>query len=106
MPAATLLEPQLVDRAPRPPEGDNLLHEIKYDGYRLLASCERGTTRLYSRSGADWTARLPWIANAITSLGSDLSISMKSSSTSQTTAAPTSSDCGFQRARAASRRTC
>ncbi|HZI42557.1 MAG TPA: non-homologous end-joining DNA ligase [Gemmatimonadaceae bacterium] len=72
MPAATLLEPQLVDRAPRPPDGDNWLHEIKYDGYRLLASCERGTTRLYSRSGADWTARLPWIANAITSLGHDV----------------------------------
>ena len=45
------------------------LHEIEYDGYRLLASIERGRVRLISSSGADWTARLPLIAKAVAALG-------------------------------------
>src|SRR5437868_3156853 len=69
MPVATSLAPQLLERAPRPPEGDGWVHEIKYDGYRLLASVERGKVTLNSRSGADWTARLPAIAKAIVALG-------------------------------------
>ena len=66
---AVALEPQLVDRASRAPEGESWIHEIKYDGYRLLASVQRGKVWLYSRSGADWTTRLPWIAQAVGSLG-------------------------------------
>ena len=62
---AVALEPQLVDRASRGPEGDSWIHEIKYDGYRLLAAVQRGKVWLYSRCGADWTARLPWIAKAV-----------------------------------------
>src|SRR5437764_12559911 len=65
------LSPQLLSRAHEPPNGDGWLHEIKYDGYRLLASVARGKVALYSRSGTDWTARLPTIAKSITSLGVD-----------------------------------
>src|SRR6185437_3673871 len=70
MPVAVEYSPQLLSRAPTAPEGDGWLHEIKYDGYRLVASLERGRVRLRSRSGADWTARLPSIARAVVSLGS------------------------------------
>lgn len=69
MPAVAEYNPQLLSRASTPPEGDGWLHEIKYDGYRLIASRERGRVRLRSRSGADWTARLPLIAGAVASLG-------------------------------------
>lgn len=63
------LSPQLLTRAARPPNGDGWLYEIKYDGYRLLASVEHGRASLLSRPGADWTPRLPLIANAVCSLG-------------------------------------
>ena len=66
---AVALEPQLVDRTSRAPEGDSWIHEIKYDGYRLLASLQRGKVWLYSRSGADWTTQLPWIAKGVGLLG-------------------------------------
>ena len=41
-------------RARRP--GDDWLHEIKYDGYRMLCRIESGKARLVSRNGKDWTA--------------------------------------------------
>jgi bifunctional non-homologous end joining protein LigD len=63
------LSPQLLSRAARPPNGDAWLHEIKYDGYRLMASVDRGRVCLRSRPGADWTSRLPFIAQAVASLG-------------------------------------
>lgn len=69
MQAVLEYSPQLLSRAATPPEGDEWVHEIKYDGYRLLASVERGRVRLRSRPGADWTARLPAIAAAVASLG-------------------------------------
>src|SRR5690242_6050826 len=69
MPGVVAYSPQLLSRASTPPEGDGWLHEIKYDGYRLIASLERGRVSLCSRSGADWTARLPSIAAAVASLG-------------------------------------
>ena len=42
----------------RPPEGDEWLHEIKYDGYRMVARIERGQARLYlpQRQGVDRSA--------------------------------------------------
>jgi bifunctional non-homologous end joining protein LigD len=63
------LAPQLLTRAAAPPNGDEWLHEIKYDGYRLLATVDAGRVRLWSRPGADWTSRLPRIATAVATLG-------------------------------------
>ena len=48
-----------------PPEGDNWLHEIKFDGYRLMAVIENGRVRLLTRRGLDWTDRFPGIADAL-----------------------------------------
>ena len=48
-----------------PPEGDDWLHEIKHDGYRILARIAEGEVRLISRNGKDWTKEFPQVARAI-----------------------------------------
>ncbi len=58
------IEPCLALLVEKPPEGDGWLHEIKFDGYRLMAPIEGGCVRLMTRSGLDWTARFPSIAGA------------------------------------------
>ncbi len=62
------VEPCLALLAERPPEGDNWLHEIKFDGYRLMAVIEDGRARLLTRRGLDWTDRFPGIAEALEQL--------------------------------------
>lgn len=52
-----------------PPLGDQWLHEIKFDGYRLLATIVGGRVRLWSRNGNEWTSRVPAIAEAVATLG-------------------------------------
>ena len=49
----------------RAPAGDEWLHEIKYDGYRMLARVAKGDCRIVSRNGKDWTANFPTIADAL-----------------------------------------
>ena len=51
--------------APRPPAGDGWLHEIKHDGYRILARREGDGVRLITRAGDDWTERYPLIVEAL-----------------------------------------
>src|SRR5689334_19851903 len=50
------LLPQLATVTSQAPDGPEWLHEIKYDGYRLLARIEDGKVRLITRGGLDWTA--------------------------------------------------
>ena len=56
---------QLVDAAP---DGDQWLHEIKYDGYRMHARLDRGVVKLLTRTGLDWTHKYPAIAKAVAAL--------------------------------------
>ena len=58
-------KPQLASLAQLAPDGDEWLHEIKYDGYRLLARIEHGAVRLITRGGLDWTAKFPALAHAL-----------------------------------------
>ena len=51
-----------------PPEGDDWLHEIKFDGYRLLGFLANGAVRLRTRNGLDWTPNFPQIASALAGL--------------------------------------
>jgi bifunctional non-homologous end joining protein LigD len=51
------------------PEGDGWLHEMKFDGYRILALVVDGEVRLLSRNGKDWTAALAEVAGAVEALG-------------------------------------
>jgi bifunctional non-homologous end joining protein LigD len=50
------------------PDGDDRLHEIKFDGYRMLAQIKDGRARLVTRNDQDWTARFPERAEAFASL--------------------------------------
>ncbi len=60
--------PQLATPAPRPPTDDRWVHEVKYDGYRLLAVIKDGRARLLTRTGQDWTATFPPVAAAAAKL--------------------------------------
>jgi bifunctional non-homologous end joining protein LigD len=59
------LKPQLATVSANAPEGEEWLHEIKYDGYRLLARIERGKVRLITRGGLDWTAKFTALARSL-----------------------------------------
>lgn len=61
-------EPQLATLVDRPPQGDNWLHETKYDGYRALAAIAGGQCRLYTRSGKDWSEKFSPLLPALASL--------------------------------------
>jgi bifunctional non-homologous end joining protein LigD len=63
--------PQLASQADAAPDGPEWLHEIKYDGYRLLARIDRGDVRLFTRNGLDWTAKFPALARALAALPVD-----------------------------------
>jgi ATP-dependent DNA ligase len=47
------------------PKGSDWVWELKYDGYRLLASKVAGKVRIYSRRGVDYTGRYPLIVDAV-----------------------------------------
>src|SRR5712692_234501 len=62
--------PCLPTAAPRPPSGDQWLHEIKHDGFRIIARKDGKRVKLYSRPGNDMTARFPLIVEALARLRS------------------------------------
>ena len=62
--------PMLASRS-EPSNRPGWLYEIKYDGYRLICSKEKGVTKLTSRNGKDLTQTFPEIALAITRLPYD-----------------------------------
>jgi bifunctional non-homologous end joining protein LigD len=51
-----------------PSAGPGWLHEIKYDGFRILARREGERVRLFTRNAYDWTERYPLVAEAIGAL--------------------------------------
>ncbi|HEX6993464.1 MAG TPA: DNA ligase D [Gammaproteobacteria bacterium] len=65
------LEPELATRSSTAPSGDGWLHEIKFDGYRLIARVEGRGVRLFSRNGKDWTGRFPALVDALADLDID-----------------------------------
>ena len=53
----------------REPTGDpDYLHEVKWDGYRIISFVEKGKVRLISRSAKDYSARYPTIIEALRQL--------------------------------------
>jgi bifunctional non-homologous end joining protein LigD len=63
-----LIEPCIPTRATKPPVGPQWIHEIKHDGYRLIARKRDGRVRLFTRNGFDWTDRYPRISEAVAGL--------------------------------------
>jgi ATP-dependent DNA ligase len=64
------IAPCLPTKASRPPSGPLWLHEIKHDGFRVIARKQGEQVRLYSRPGNDLTARFPLIVEAMARLRS------------------------------------
>lgn len=61
-------KPQLTDHRDSAPNGEAWLHEIKLDGYRLLADVSDGVVALRSRNGLNWTGDFPEVVQAIAAL--------------------------------------
>jgi bifunctional non-homologous end joining protein LigD len=62
------IEPCLPSPADRPPAGDGWLHEIKHDGFRIMARRDSTGVRLITRHGNDFTSRFPLAVEAVTRL--------------------------------------
>ena len=62
------LEPCLPRPAKEPPVGPGWIHEIKHDGFRILARRDKDRVRLATRNGPDFTTRYPKIVTAVESL--------------------------------------
>ncbi|MEO5916268.1 MAG: DNA ligase D [Luteolibacter sp.] len=65
---AKFVSPQLARVVPSVPSGNQWLHEIKFDGYRLIAVKNKGGLRLFTRSGLDWTDRFGTLAKQLSGL--------------------------------------
>ena len=50
------IRPQLTELVDAAPEGDQWLHEIKFDGYRIHARLDRGAVKLLTRTGLELDA--------------------------------------------------
>jgi hypothetical protein len=59
------VKPQLATLKSKAPKGEQWLHEIKYDGYRVQVHLNRGRKKVYTRNGLDWTKRFSTIAGAL-----------------------------------------
>jgi bifunctional non-homologous end joining protein LigD len=62
------IPPELATLVSRPPQGDQWLHEIKFDGYRTAARLAGGSVSMLTRHGLDWTAKFALIARDLSSL--------------------------------------
>lgn len=62
------VEPCLPSPAKHPPAGPGWIHEIKHDGFRILARLDPKGVRLITRNGKDLTSRFPFVAMAVAAL--------------------------------------
>ena len=62
------IEPCLPTSAPQPPRGEQWLHEIKHDGFRVICRKAGDRVKLFSRPGNDLSKRFPLIVEALSRL--------------------------------------
>src|SRR5947199_1592625 len=67
-PRLGIIEPCLPSPAKAPPSGPGWLHEIKHDGFRIMARRDSTGIRLITRNGNDFTNYFPVIIAAVTAL--------------------------------------
>jgi|SRR4051794_20421551 bifunctional non-homologous end joining protein LigD len=65
---ASFIEPCLPSPADKPPSGSSWIHEIKHDGYWLMARRDSVGIRLLTRNGYDWAPRYPLLQEAVNHL--------------------------------------
>jgi bifunctional non-homologous end joining protein LigD len=62
------VSPALATLVEFPPDGPDWWHEIKYDGYRIMAFIEDGMVILRTRGGKDWTHKFQSVADEFAKL--------------------------------------
>jgi bifunctional non-homologous end joining protein LigD len=62
------IQPQLATAVDEYPSAGEWLTEIKFDGYRILAYADGDRVHCFSRSGLDWTHRMPAVARSLAGL--------------------------------------
>jgi bifunctional non-homologous end joining protein LigD len=67
-PLPETIDVELATLEPRVPNGAEWLHEIKFDGYRLICKVNRGKAMLITRRHQDWTHRYRLVATAAAEL--------------------------------------
>jgi bifunctional non-homologous end joining protein LigD len=67
-PGLGIIEPCLPSPAKVPPSGPGWIHEIKHDGFCILARRDAAGVRLITRAGNDFSSRFPFIAMAVAKL--------------------------------------
>ena|SRR5436190_17842300 len=65
---AGFIAPCLPSKTEKLPSGREWLHEIKHDGFRVIARKQGAQVRLYSRPGNDLTYRFPLIVETLARL--------------------------------------
>ena len=68
------IAPCLATLASQAPSRGPWLHEVKWDGYRLIVFVRRSKARVATRRGLDWTPRFPAIAEAASALAVESAI--------------------------------
>ena len=63
------VQPQLATLVNSVPPGDDWLHELKFDGYRILCRIENGRASFLTREAQDWTHRFKALAKVTEGLG-------------------------------------
>ena len=58
------IKPQLATLKSKAPKGEQWIHEIKYDGYRVQVHANKGKENVSTRNGLDWAKRFSLIAGA------------------------------------------
>jgi len=66
--------PQLATLSTSMPKGSEWVHELKFDGYRMMTHMNNGHVQIFSRNGKDWTAAFPSIAHLISQFKVDTAI--------------------------------
>ena len=66
--------PQLATLSTDMPKGAQWVHEIKFDGYRMISHIHNGNVKIYSRNGKDWTAAFQSIAHLLSKFKVDTAI--------------------------------
>jgi bifunctional non-homologous end joining protein LigD len=64
-PGLGIIEPCLPSPAKAPPSGPGWIHEIKHDGFRILARRDSAGVRLITRAGNEFSHRFPFIGMAV-----------------------------------------
>ena len=68
---AQFIEPMLLLRTEKLPEGPDWVVELKLDGYRALAIKASGKVQLRSRNDNDFNSRYPGIVKALAPMPDD-----------------------------------